>query len=545
MQDSGGGISRKRELDDFWNIEMIVPKRKEASKPMPSKSTETVEITVSSALESLAGSKVFKSEKLSGDGGVIKKYLSPEEARISEPICAYSLENSLVHNVKIYKKPSNYAYYENFYRDALKYLDAGGEPAERVPFFSYVPQYDQMNPEQLAYYLYFRSQARAGIYIDADYSYISLYIYEILNLGDRMDTRLGQSQLCGLWRAYREKYPAIDRHLADWLCEYSLINRLSPPEDIDIQSIPRECVYKEYLLVNTGIGYEYYADALLKLSSAYDYRKSKFAEGENLRIFDKYIPAALSACVASLSEGGVLAGVGFSDSSISRDAYIGALCSHRARYKIELDYCSFSRTNELRYLVGDIVKYSENKIRAYLGIKSRLSCYSLDNDLRRLLDGFFDTNLVKTRRSTKREQRQEYDALYELPSKPFSLSEASRIEAESWETTKSLVEAFEDSILTEESEAKAPPELIPEDISPKEPDGGLISALGDYLGFVIAVLAGDLGGQREFARNLGRMSDSIVDDINEISADAIGDVLIEDDGGVYRIVEDYEFYFRA
>ena len=34
-----------------------------------------------------------------------------------------------------------------------------------------------------------------------------------------------------------------------------------------------------------------------------------------------------------------------------------------------------------------------------------------------------------------------------------------------------------------------------------------------------------------------------MDTINEICADALGDILIEDDGGTYRIVEDYKFYF--
>ncbi|MBQ7383825.1 MAG: TerB N-terminal domain-containing protein [Clostridia bacterium] len=546
MQDSGGGNSRKKELDDFWDIDMIVPKRK-APMHSSAKSTETVEITVSSALESLTDSKTYKSEKLSvGEGGVIKKYLS-EDVSQREPLYSYSLENSLVHNVRIYKKPSNYAYYENFYRDALKYLNEKSAVAERVPFFSYVPQYDQMNEGQFAYYLYFREQARSGNYIDADYSYILLYIYEILNLGDRMDTTFGQSQLCGLWWAYRDKHCALGRQLADWMCEYSLINRVAPPADIDIQSIPRECVYKEYLLVNKGVGYDYYSEALLALSSAYDYRRSKFATGENTEVFERYIPKALSACIAHLStSGGVLSGVGFSDSSISRDAYVGALCSHRARYKIELDYCSFSRTNELRYLVGDIVKYSENKIRAYLGIKSRLGCYSLDNDIRHLLDDFFATRLTKRVKTVRKEERQEYDALYELPAKPLSLSDASKIEEESWETTRSLVEAFEEeesvsdiSYVAEKEIAEVLGENVADD------SDGLMGALGELLVFARAVYRGDTAAQREFIRGSGRMPDSIVDSINEISTDIIGDILIEDDGGAYRIVEDYEFYFEA
>ena len=45
--------------------------------------------------------------------------------------------------------------------------------------FAFVPQYEQLNAAQKAYYLYFREEANKGNYIEAGQSYVFLYIFEI------------------------------------------------------------------------------------------------------------------------------------------------------------------------------------------------------------------------------------------------------------------------------------------------------------------------------------------------------------------------------
>lgn len=558
MDDKKNGKARKKELDDFWDIEYIVPSRSHP-RPDKKKSTDTVEITVSSALESLADQiassaldalaekLTFKAEKLSSPrDGVIEKFISPDIADRSRsantPELEYSPEDSLIHKVRIFKWRSSYNYYEDFYRDAVRLQDRSASRTERVPFFSYVPQYDQLSDRQLEFYLYFRDQSRQGNYIDADYSYVLLYIYEILNLGEAIDVRFGQSQLCGMWRAYRAKYPKLNKALIEWICDYSLINQLPPPEDISLMSVAEIATLKEFFVKRRGNDHESYARVLLALSTSYDYHTSKFAAGDNLAIFERYIPQALGECVRTWVEGDVFFKVGFNDSRLPRDAYSGALCCHLAKRKIEVEYCSFSKTNELRYLVGDIVKYSENKIRAHLGIKSRLSCYSLDNDTRALLDRFFEAQLIKEPKPRAKVKKQEYDVLYDIPKKPLSLTDAARIEEESWKTTERLVEAFEDTdeVAMSEDTSLFTAESYVEMTESTEND---LSCLGELKEFAVAVYRGDSAAQRTIAQRSGKMPDSIVDTINEICADALGDILIEDDGGTYRIVEDYKFYF--
>ena len=286
-----------------------------------------------------------------------------------------------------------------------------------------------------------------------------------------------------------------------------------------------------------------YAKILLSFANSYDYRKSKFAQGDNRPLYDKFIPEVLCECVKHLSDGGILKNVNFGDSVLPRDAYSGALCSYRVKRRIEVKYCSFSKTNELRYLVGDIVKYCENKLRTYLGIKSKLSCYSLDTELRQLIDRYFEANLGKPRRVRAKVEKNEYDHLYDLPEKKLSLTDASKIEEDSWETTKSLVEAFEYETETEPLEdipslSEIPPEPLSNDLSDTE----LSSALGEYLLFVRAVILGDTEKQRGFAISKKKMIENIVDLVNEISNEIIGDILIEEIDGEYRIIDEYMSY---
>ena len=137
---------------------------------------------------------------------------------------------------------------------------------------------------------------------------------------------------------------------------------------------------------------------------------------------------------------------------------------------------------------------------------------------------------------------QEYDVLYDIPKKPLSLTDAARIEEESWKTTERLVEAFEDTdeVAMSEDTSLFTAESYVEMTESTEND---LSCLGALKEFAVAVYRGDSAAQRTIAQRSGKMPDSIVDTINEICADALGDILIEDDGGTYRIVEDYKFYF--
>ncbi len=536
-----GNNSRKKELDSFWDIERIVPARRSVPQ-RKTKSTDTVEITVSSVLENINEGEVFNSSKITvSDIAARNIYGGQKQSPI---LLEYEPQNSLIHKVRIYDMPSQYRYYEEFYKTAKSLRERKVDSAEYYPFFSYVPQYDQLNEKQLDYYLYFRGKAEKGEFVRADLSYVLLYAYEIINLGEYIDTKRGQAMLYSLWVEYGKQYPKLHKQLIEWLCDYSLIHKLSPPKDVDIHTVADVSALKEFFVTQSGNDYTDYAEILLAFSSSYDYRKSKFAIGENKVLFDEHVIAALAACVKHLSSGSILSGLGFCDSTLPRDAYAGALCCYNAKKKIEIDFCSFSRTNELRYIVGEIVKYSENKIRAHIGVKSRLSCYLLDNDLKAIIDAYFSRTLVRYNRPRRNEKREEYEALYDLPKAPLSLSGAKLIEEQSWETTRKLVEAFECNENIEKTEIIEPVDTAKEKTEKSnEESDSLSDALGELYGFALAVYTNDYEAQRREAQRLGKMPDSIVDSINERSFDFFGDILIEDNGEGLEIVEDYRSYF--
>ena len=207
---------------------------------------------------------------------------------------------------------------------------------------------------------------------------------------------------------------------------------------------------------------------------------------------------ALGKVVEYLSKDGrILSGLQFGDCRITTRAFEGAICATHNRFSIEVQYRSFSRSHELRFLVGDIVKYCENRIRAYIFVKSKLTVYSLPSDIQAVIDEYFDVNLPKRSRPNAKKQAPEaYDVLYDLPRKALDLSNAARIESESWETTRELVEAFEETQIShpEEAASSAPTEVSAEMLESATEEPTLAAALGEYADCVRA-LAGGKGSE--------------------------------------------------
>ena len=181
LADSGKGgymaekNSKNKLLDDFWNIEQLIPQNKLQNSVYP-KNTTPVEIEASPAKPILDDSSEF----------TVKKYIPPYEsgnirkADDFEWEDTYIPDSSLIHRVAVKKYKSSYNYYVGFKKDAVKYKELNGEPCDFVPFFSYVPQYDQMNEKQFRYYLWFRESVRNEKTIKADQGYILLFIFELI-----------------------------------------------------------------------------------------------------------------------------------------------------------------------------------------------------------------------------------------------------------------------------------------------------------------------------------------------------------------------------
>ena len=425
------GRSRKEELDDFWSFDDLLPKKRErsiASVNTTYKKTEPVDVSSPSGrVNSQNPQNSFSDQKISFSRFSATQQKRPEPT----PELEYEPEGSLIHKVKIFRWESSYNYYEQFRVWCEKMFSIEGKECAHVPYFSYVPQYNQLDRDQLAFYFWWRTSARRGKFIDADYSYILLYVFETINLSGEHDYAALRDTLFGIWLAYRERYVRLDKLLSEWIFDFCMIHRLPPPKGkIPIGATDRTCGTAEFYVSAVSSDPDKYVSALLTFCSSYDYRKSKFYEGEHAAIYDRYVPSALRVALDFLSERGSLLGdVGYGDSRASREAYVGALCSCSAKRRIEIEFCSFSRSHELRYLVGDIVKYTENIIRSYIGVKSRLSVYSITPELSATITEHLKNVLPpKSRTAAKKQETSEFEKFYEPVHKEFSLADAKRIE---------------------------------------------------------------------------------------------------------------------
>ena len=541
------GDDKSKRLDDFWDLSALVPKKK--TFVGSAKSVDTVEIDIMPKGATVDNKNEDAKRLTFSEGSTISRKITidynEDEKTAFEFIDQYFMNESPIHKVILKKRRTEYHFYNEFRNTAVELKDITAFECDYVPFFSYVPQYDQLTNEQRSYYLWWRNCFERGEYIKIDYSYVLLYIFELINLGNNNDVKRSQYLLTEIWNVYHEVFPSLSSKLSAWICDFSFIHKLPPPKNADRNILKNENSLKEFYIEMPNKDPESCVRSLIKYCSSYDYRSSKFAKDENRELFDKHILGSLVYAWRNCNGGkGFLEGFSIGDSRMTREAYAGALCCSHEKYRIDIEYSSFSRMNELRYQIGDMIKYAENKIRAAIGTKSKLMVYASITERYKVIDEYFDINLPpRSRAKKKAPAAQEYDVLYEVPKKEFSLKDAKRIEEDSWETTNDLVSAFEE-IKTEQSldgiDDPLPfvEEEIIEDIS-QDVENTLSQALGDLLAFALAVKRRDKAKQESEAGRLSKLKDSIVDEINDIAVEIMGDILIEDGENGYEIPEFY------
>lgn len=526
---------KEREKDAFWDLSALLPSYKAPCASDKRTDTDAVEIREGSQRDKIAFA----------DSVFAEHFVPPHtasELKRPAPLRAYHPTNALLREVRIYPWRTEYDYYEQFRRHALQFMSVKGRECAPVDFFSYMPQYTQLSDAQLSYYLWWRECFRAGRCLPAAYSYLLLYLYELINLGDAIPPAEGQACMLRLWLSYRAEHTRLDALVREWLVDYSLLYGLPAP------TLPRSmyrellsgCRLKEFF-VPLEDGTDALTVAVLQFCNNYDYTKSKFFKKESAGDYHRVLRGAVRVALEYLRKEGKGFFMGENGiSTVSRDAFTGAICSYRLRRRIEVDYTSFSHTHELRYIISDVLKYAENALRAHRGIKSRLTVYAVDVGLRACLDAYLAEALPP--RAAKRAVREEvpdYERRYELPHVAPSTERAAQIENDSWQTTKRLVEAFtrEDELPVEDvSPSKQTP---PATISPA-PCAGLAKALGDLASFLKLCDEGDAAGQRAFALAKNTMTDAVVDKINTVAGDILGDILLEEcENGGFAIIEDY------
>ncbi len=538
--------TKSREKKDFWDISALVPQSKRGGyKPAPTRDVSATEVTappqnVGDEPKTYFVSRAYESE--------LRTRPTPERE--------YTPGHPLLLAVRLYARESTPDWHDKFREQVLKLYPYEGKLCPRVGFFSYVPQYGQMSRAQLDFYLWWRTNFRKGNVIEADFSYLLLYLYEIINLGDKIDPVKGQADILRLWVSYRNTHQGLDALVREWLADYTLLHALPPPTlpAKDLRDMIKGARLRE--LYVGGADDAAMRDAMLHFCSNYDYKKSKFYVGDAAAIYDRILPRALSVAFDYLQkENGENAHRQGGYSTVTLELFTGVPVAARYKKQAQVDFLSFSHTYRMRYVISDVLKYAENAIRAHLGVKSRLSVYEVPAALMPLLDGYLAEALPKKAQKKRTEAEiPAYEARYDLPVTPLSVDRAREIEAASWETTKRLVEAFEEGCDVEKTtpsptvlpdfSAKMP-EMAPEAAPTPDTAGPWHTALGPLVDFLSLTLHATREEERAFAAERGMMLDLIVDKINTVSGDILGDILLEEVDGRFVIIEDYLPYLKA
>ncbi|MBQ3955830.1 MAG: TerB N-terminal domain-containing protein [Clostridia bacterium] len=491
----------------------------------------------------------------------------------------YSPGGKLIRTVSVRTWESDTEFYNRFLADAARSHETPCPDPETspepVPYSSFVPQYAHMNLNQLNYYRWMRENIRRGITPAADFSYVLLYIYEILNLPDRIPPERGAELLSRIWLGYRGAYPRLDGSLCEWLPDYCLIHGIPMPAVLEpiLPEIVPKAQLKEFWLDRAAGDADcmMLARAILETSSDYNYRTSRYY-ADRRDDYEKHIPAAIAKALAADREAN--RGLFALDKvyQMTRDSYVGAVAASSVKRRIDLSFVSLTRRADSRPQVTAAVKYAENKLRAVLGIKAKLGADGVSEENARAIDAWF-APFLPTREQIRQKKEDAYmppDYLknYEAEDTGFDPDAAAAIEAKSWANTSRLTG---DDYGADPAETEIPPESsespweetvevegeigsetacgIPAPASEEtneETDPGNPaeeSPCGDGSGDEIlrdALRAAMNGRFRGYCREHGLYEGDAADRINALFLESIGDVVLEADAdGGFRFVEDY------
>ncbi len=122
-----------------------------------------------------------------------------------------------------------------FYKQAKFMENFEDDYEENAPFSMYFPSYQMMSYEQLRTYFSWRSAVRKGVVRQTSFSYVFLYLYELINNVGVKDCEDGLEKLAFLWDAYRPYEKKLDRYMNVWVRDYYITNDFSVPFEEALQ----------------------------------------------------------------------------------------------------------------------------------------------------------------------------------------------------------------------------------------------------------------------------------------------------------------------
>ena len=544
--------------DLFWDLSSYKAQKTPVQPRAQKASVSVSEIDIPRTETSNKGT--YGDSRFSADG-TITRFISPTQKKPNtnrKLLLEYQPKNPFIKQVQIFTDnecDSIFAKSNLFLRERAALLERVGREVPHAPFYSMMPRYSQMTRPQLAYYLWWRENIRHGVFLECDISYVILYAHELIVADESEDKSEILKMLCKLYSAqYRDKQAAYFG-IGNLIADFCILHNLSLPDGCLGDKFSEFITYTSLPEFFIDISDRYNPsmhERLIAGVSVYNYKKSKHYITDP-KLFDTHMRGAVSAI---FSDDKAYASL----SAFSDMAYGDVLSSHKPFFKlagmttkqakIKISYYPLSF---LQSTITDALRYTENKIREHLGIKSKLNVTTVNPDIKRAIDEYaekFCPPISRERLALAAERKAEslYNKLYDAPKSELSLEKALEIEQRSWETTKILIEAFEEESHPQPEVYIEPAVVVPIPQEPVRAENSslyenLCLSLGDNAEFLNLCISEDFSGQRSFSRGVGLSADELAEQINSLALDTLGDILLEDIGDGYIILEDYKNLF--
>lgn len=452
----------------------------------------------------------------------------------------------------IRRQPWDITMAKSFYQQAIMMADYDDD-APVVPYMNYFPTYRDMSVAQLRSYFTLRKMWRQGKWPECSLSYLFVYIYEtLMQVGiDRPEE--GYEILQELRQAYAPSEPKLERYVGPWLLDYVVYYRLERhfPEVFAVQ---RQVDALAALLANwQHTPDKTLVDAVCSLSR-YDIRKGALftRQGESivgavaavLRAVIPRLEQQLHHRIETLCLGKrvkrqqtMFANAVFYDPHPVMQAEI--FVAPRHRYICQGGLWSrdefVGNAGRVKSLWGEILHEADCRLREQLGVKPRLKSKLADAALAELI-----AQTVKG----WMEQRRREEAAREAERRRVSIdfNQLGRIRSDAEVVQGRLLEGVDTEDLLD---AAAPLETKPGEPLPAPPaqqhtaDGEPQSQPESTkeATFLRLFLAG--GDWKGYLRSIHQPEGVMVERINDLMMDRLGDIVLEDEGNGLQLVDDY------
>ncbi|MHA0858058.1 TerB N-terminal domain-containing protein [Paenibacillus sp. CMAA1364] len=434
---------------------------------------------------------------------------------------------------------------EHFFTTRARLLeDKIDSSATHIPYFHYWPTYDSMTSSQSRWYFYWRGEVRGQRYPDTSLSYVFLYVYELINGIGWKNGMEGYHLMLDVWVAYRERHPKLTSYMIEWITDFVLVHQLSVPHEDVLGYAPHGLSGD---LLELELMYRFHAETLdipftllVRLLDV-DVRKSKFYLEGGDALLHEYAPKVLALVDAYFSKQQGLRFIEIfspgSPVSKERELFQSATYDESLYGRFTTIFVSkISEHVPLREYITHLIRLTENKLREHMNVKGKLRGIELEPEIEMLVSRYLERMLKSPSPEAQR------------PSVVIDEVKLARIQEDSESVRDMLTVNIDEADATEDIVVFVAP-FIEEPVVAQSPITWDTTELPEeWMQFVkglsqtqleaIYVLKQGLGliELGHIADQAGTMPELLLDDINEIAMDTIGDLIIEGDG----LIEDYE-----